>query len=284
MTEWCWLNGKIMPLAEARVSVEDRGFQFADGVYEAMRIYNGKPFELAAHLDRLERSCGGIRLPLPITKGTLTTEIAKLIAHAGVASGSIYLQVTRGPAPRSHLFPQQIIPTTLFYIRPLPAMGQVGEGKPYTLLSVPDERWPRCWIKAIALLPNVLAKNAAAAAGADEAIFIDQGHVTEGSSSNLFMVSQGKLITHPQGPKILPGVTRDVLLDCARALGIPVEERAMKLDEAKRAQEVFVTSSTRELVWVCRWDDTQICANGACGPITLRLHEEYRKRVALATA
>ena len=155
--------------------------------------------------------------------------------------------------------------------------------RPYALLSVPDERWQKCWIKSLALLENVLAKNAAAAVGADEAIFIDNGNVTEGSSSNLFMVSGGRLITHPLGPKVLAGITRDVLLECATALGIPVEERPMKLEDAKQADEVFITSSTRELVWVLKWDDAPI-GKGACGPVTRALHEEYRRRVKLATS
>jgi D-alanine transaminase len=281
MTEWCWFNGQIMPLAEVRVSAEDRGFLFADGVYEAVRLYNGKPFELQAHLDRLERSCGGIRLPMPVTKGTLTAEITKLIAHSGVKDGSIYLQATRGPAPRNHLFPTQFTPTVFFFVRELAPLGPVEQVKPWTLMSVPDERWQRCWIKSIALLANILAKNAAAAAGADEAVFVDNGVVTEGASSNLFVVINGKLVTHPQGPKILPGITRDIVLDIAGRIGIAAEERPVKLDDAKRAQEVFVTSSTRELVWVSRWDDARI-GSGTCGPITARLHQEYRNRIAAA--
>jgi D-alanine transaminase len=282
MAEWCWLNGQIMPINEARVGVEDRGFLFADGVYEALRLYNGKPFGLEAHLDRLERSCGGIRLPMPLTKSTLINEITKLVAHSGVREGLVYLQATRGPAgARNHLFPATMTPTVFFFVRQLPPPVSPEDVKPYTLLSVPDERWQRCWIKSIALLPNVLAKNAAAAAGADEAVFIDNGNVTECASTNLFMVIGGHLVTHPLGPKILPGVTRDIVTDCARHLGIPLEERAVKLEDAKRAAEVFVTSSTRELVWVFRWDDTEI-GNGAIGPLSLQLHTEYRQRVAAA--
>lgn len=280
--EWCWLNGQVLPLSEAKVSVEDRGFQFADGVYESVRLYNGRPFELEAHLDRLERSCGGIKLPMPIPRQTLASEILKLIAHSGVKEGWVYLQITRGPGARQHLFPSDPKPTVLFYVRRLPPLAPIGQDKPYTLLSVPDERWQRCWIKAIALLENVLAKNAAAAAGADEAVFIDNGLVMEGASSNIFAVIDEKLVTPPLGPKVLPGITRDVLLDCAREIGLAVEERPLKLDEARRAQEVFVTSSTREIAWVRQWDDTKI-GSERCGPITMRLHQEYRRRVQQAT-
>jgi D-alanine transaminase len=229
-------------------------------------------------MDRLQRSCEGIRLPLPIPKPTLVSEILKLVQHCEIQQGWVYLQVTRGPAPRNHIYPAKAEPTTLFYVRALEPLPPAERTRPYSLLSVPDDRWNKCWIKAIALLPNVLAKNSAAEAGADEAIFIHNGNVTEGSASNLFMVQSGRLITHPIGEKVLPGVTRDVLLDCAKSLGIPVEERAMPLPDAKRSDEVFITSSTRELVWVNRWDGETI-ADGNCGKICCKLHEEYRRRV-----
>jgi D-alanine transaminase len=203
MIEWCWLNGQVIPLAEAKISVEDRGFQFADGVYESVRIYDGKPFALEMHLNRLERSCGGIRLPLPMEKSSLQEEILKLVARSGVADGLIYLQITRGASVRNHLFPQQVRPTILFYVRALPKLSDAEMARPYTLLSVKDERWQKCWIKSIALLENVLARNAAAAVGADEAIFIDEGCVTEGTSCNLFLVRDETLVTAPLGPKIL---------------------------------------------------------------------------------
>jgi D-alanine transaminase len=278
MTEWCWLNGKVLPLNEAAVNVEDRGFQFADGVYEAVRLYDGKPFELGMHMDRLERSCSGIKLTMTISKQSLASEILNLVKHAGVRDGYVYLQMTRGVSPRNHCFPAKLNPTTLFYVRELPPLPKEEYEKAYTLLSVPDERWNRCWIKCIALIENVLAKNAALAAGADEAIFIHQGNVTEGSTSNIFMVSNGTLITPPLGPKILPGVTREVLLKCAKSAGVPVQERQISLDEAQRCDEVFITSSTRELVWASRWDQVFI-GDGTCGPMTHRLHNAYRKCV-----
>jgi D-alanine transaminase len=279
MIEWCWLNGQVMPLAEAKISVEDRGFQFADGVYESVRIYDGKPFALEMHLNRLERSCGGIRLPLSIEKSLLREEILKLVSRGGAADGLIYLQITRGASVRNHLFPTQLLPTILFYVRALPKLTDAEMVRPYTLLSVKDERWQKCWIKSIALLENVLARNTAATAGADEAIFIDDGCVTEGTSCNLFMISEGTLVTAPLGPKILPGITRDILLECAREISLPVQERAMKVEEAKKCQEVFITSSIREIVPATKWDDAVI---GAEGPITRKLHEAYRRRVTVS--
>lgn len=282
MAEWCWLNGKVTELSKAKVGVEDRGFLFADGVYEAVRLYGGVPFELNRHMDRLERSCGGIRLKLPMPKARLASEMLKLVKKSRVRDGFIYLQVTRGEARRSHIFPKRPLPTVFFFIRKLPPVPGVGKGKPYTLMSITDERWNKCWIKSIALLENTLARTAAADAGADEAIFIHNGIVTEGTTSNIFVVLRGKLITHPLGPKVLPGVTRDVLIECARSLGMEVQERGILLEEAKRSEEVFVTSSTRELVWASRWDEATI-GDGSCGPVATKLHEAYRARVIAAT-
>lgn len=283
MAEWCWLNGKVTELSKAMVGVEDRGFLFADGVYEAVRLYGGRPFELDRHIDRLERSCNGIRLKLPHRKDYLVSEMLKLVKKSKVKDGFIYLQVTRGEARRSHIFPKRPRPTVFFFIRKLPPVPGVGKGEPYTLMSVMDERWNKCWIKSIALLENTLARTTAADAGADEAIFIHNGIVTEGTTSNIFMVQRGKLITHPLGPKVLPGVTRDVLIECARSLGIEVQERGLLLEEAKRSEEVFVTSSTRELVWASRWDEATI-GDGSCGPVATRLHQTYRARVMAATS
>jgi D-alanine transaminase len=281
MNELCWLNGQVMPLSEAKVSVEDRGFLFADGVYEALRVYNGKPLALAEHLDRLERSLAGIELPLPVSKAELHSAIVKLVNHSGLTDAVVYLQVTRGPAPRNHLFPKDPKPTTFFYVRSMTPLPPIDQIEPYTLLSVPDERWARCWIKSIALLSSTLARNAAERAGADEAIFVDNGIVREGASTNLFAVIDRQVVTHPTGSRILTGVTRDLLLRIARDLDIPVAEREMTLDQAQHADEVFLSSSVREVMWVGRWDGLRI-GEGSCGPITRRLHEEYRQRVQAA--
>lgn len=276
--EWIWLNGKILPLADAKLGIEDRGFQFADGVYEVIRLYNGKPFTLAQHLQRLWNSAEGIQLTPPITPDSLASEINRLIAKADIADGMVYLQLTRGVSPRNHLFPEKVQPTLLFYIRPLPPVPAPGSGEGVKLLSVPDERWKRCWIKSIALLPNVLAKNTAVAAGADEAAFIDHGTITECSASNLFAVINNKLVTHPVGAKVLPGITRMLLLEIAADLGIEVDERAIREEEAPRADELFITSTTREISWVARWNDIYI-GPGRCGPTTIKLHQALKARI-----
>jgi len=278
MTEMIWLNGEVVPMDQARISPEDRGFQFADGVYEVIRFYRGKPFTLKQHLARLEKSAGAIQIKLPLDLAALAGEINKVIALSKLQDGMVYLQLTRGVAPRNHIYSTGLKPTLLFHTRPLSAMPIPGEGEGVRLLSVQDERWKNCWIKSIALLPNILAKNAAVQAGFDEAVFIDDGIVTEGSSTNIFVVMGGKLITHPVGSKVLPGITRLVLLEMAPALGITVDEREFNEEEAQRADEMFITSTTRELSWVARWNDRYI-GQGRCGNVTRRLHQAYQDRV-----
>src|SRR5258706_10885673 len=277
MSEMIWMNGEVLPLAEARIGVEDRGFQFADGVYEVVRIYNGRPFTLSEHLDRLARSCEGIRLNSPLSKSDFTREIGKFVEKSPVREGMIYLQITRGAAPRNHIFADSK-PTVLFYARPLPPVAPAGTGQGLKLMSQNDERWQRCWIKSIALLPNVLAKNAAVAAGCDEAVFVEKGIVTECSASNFFAVAGGKVLTHPVGPKVLPGITRLVLMELCKQLDVPFVERAISDAECLAADEVFITSTTREIGWVGKWNDRQI-GNGKCGAITKRIHAAFQKLV-----
>lgn len=283
MSEWIWINGEIIPMAEARIGVEDRGYQFADGVYEVIKLYRGKAFTLDPHLQRLERSAAGIDLAMPLDRKQMAAEIMKLVGRTGVRDGAVYLQLTRGVAsPRNHIFPATIKPTLLFYMLPCANPQKPGEGEGARLMAVEDDRWKRCWIKSIALLPNILAKNKAVAAGADEAVFIDNGIVTECSATNLFAVIGGKLVTHPVGSKVLPGITRAVLFDCAAELGITVEERGHTEEEALRASELFITSTTRELSWVARWNDRYI-GQGRCGEITTALHRAFVKRVLVET-
>ncbi|HEY7120156.1 MAG TPA: D-amino acid aminotransferase [Tepidisphaeraceae bacterium] len=280
MTDLIWLNGEILPLSEARISPEDRGYQFADGVYEVIRLYAGKPFTLDEHLARLERSAAGIQISVPLARPTLRSEIAKLIAQSGVGEGMIYLQLTRGVAPRNHVFPKNPGTTLLFYARALDPLPGVENNPPVKILTVEDERWKRCWIKSIALLPNVLAKNQAVAAGADEAVFVENGVVTECSASNFYAVIGGKLVTHPIGPKVLPGITRAVLFDAAKQIGVAVDERPIRLDEAKAADEIFITSTTREISPVGTWDNQPV---GRGSTVTTKLHRALRDRVTQET-
>ena len=284
MTELIWINGEVMPLSDATVSVEDRGFQFADGVYEVARVYNGRCFALRPHIERLERSAGGIKLAMNLSKDQLAGAIESLVERSGLTDGMVYVQLTRGVCARNHVWPaaETCAPTLLFYTRKLPPPGPVGSGDGAALITVPDVRWRLCWIKSIALLANVLAKNEAAVAGAEEAVFVEDGHVSECSTSNLFFVIGGKLVTHPLGPKVLPGITRDYLLGCARELSIPVHERAVRESEAPDADEIFITSTTREVSWVSRWNNQRV-GGQRCGPVTERLHRALRERIAQET-
>jgi D-alanine transaminase len=282
MAELVWMNGEIVPLADARVGIEDRGFQFADGVYEVIRLYNRKPFALNLHLQRLQKSAAGIQLDVPMAIPALTAEIEKFLARASVSDGMIYLQLTRGCAPRSHAFSQSK-PTLLFYARVLPPITDLATSEGVKLITVPDERWKRCWIKSIALLPNVLAKNQALAAGADEAVFIENEIVTECSASNIFAVIGQRLVTHPIGPKVLPGITRAILLELAAKIGLTAEERPLREAEILRADELFITSTTREISWVARWNDQNV-GQSRCGAVTLKLNAALRERVQRETA
>ena len=281
-----WLNGDIIPFAEATINVEDRGFQFADGVYEVIRLYAGRPYTLAAHMERLARSAQAIGIAMPLSATQLAAEIRRFISQSGAGEGMIYLQLSRGVAPRNHLFPpaDATRPTLLFYDHPLPPVAAIGQGEPLKLSTQPDDRWRRCWIKSTALLANVLAKNAAVARGADEAIFLDphDNTVSECSASNFFAVIGGKLITHPVGPKVLPGITREEILLCARELNIPIEERPLPIEEARAADELFISSTIREIATVAHWDDQAV--KSPHGPVTTQLHRALKKRVEADTA
>jgi D-alanine transaminase len=278
-----WLNGEILPFSEARLSYEDRGFQFGDGVYEVIRLYDGKPFALQPHLERLWRSAVEIQLTPPLTTDALAVEVQRLIDHVEVpADACIYMQLTRGPSPRGHMFPEVAEPTLLFYAMTAPPIPAPTAGEGAKLMTVADERWKRCWVKAIALLPNVLAKNTAVAAGCDEAVFVDNGFVNECSTSNLFAVVNGSLVTHPIGTKVLPGVTRAIVIELAEEMGMEVDERAIREEEAPRAEELFITSTTREIGWVSRWNDIYI-GRGRCGTITAQLQKALKERIARET-
>jgi D-alanine transaminase len=277
MSELIWIDGRVMPMSEARVAPEDRGFQFADGVYEVIRLYGGKPFALGQHLQRLVSSAKGIKLAVPGSLSGLQSEIEGFLRRAGIAEGMIYLQLTRGEAERNHAFPG-CEPTLLFYVRELDALAEPGSGAGVKLVTIADERWKRCWIKSIALLPNVLAKNEALAAGADEAVFVENGVVSECSSSNIFIVRGDHVLTHPVGSKVLPGVTRAVLIELAPTIGVTIEERAVREADAATADEIFITSTTREISWASNWNGRNI-GDGRCGAITLKLHRALRERI-----
>ena len=267
-----YLNGKYMPLEEGRVSVEDRGFQLADGVYEVIRTYRGRLFRLDRHLARLGRSLDGLRIPLPEPLPRIE-EVCRKVAE-GIPDATIYLQVTRGAAPRVHAFPAgDLRPTFVAYARPTPV---TPDSKTFALCTVPDDRWGRCHLKTIGLLANVLGKQRALEAGCDEGLFYrDDGFVTEGCTSNAFMVKAGKALTHPANHRILGGVTRDGVIEVIRQEGVPLEERPFSLAEALAAEEFFMTGTGAEVMPAVTIDGKAV-GDGRPGPVTLRLRAAFR--------
>jgi len=275
MPDIAFLNGAFLPLAEARVSVEDRGFLFGDGVYEVVRTYGATPFLLDRHLERLERSLAEVRIAPDWGRADLEGWIAVAVERAGYPEAKIYIQVTRGAAPRDHKFPDVPVTTlvTVTPIAPLPApMQEAG----VAVISVPDLRWGRCDVKSLQLLPNVLARQEAAEAGAFEALLTGpDGVVNEGAGSNLFIVSGGALVTPALGPRILAGVSRAYVLDLARKMGLATQERDLSLAEVYDADEVLLSGTTIEVVGVVHVDGRTV-GDGRPGPVTRRLAGAFR--------
>ena len=275
-----YLNGAFVPPEQAQVSAFDRGFVFADGVYEVIPAYGGRPFRLPQHLVRLDNSLAGIRLANPLSPTEWQKIFARLVeangaGNAGNGDQSIYLQVTRGPAPRDHAFPAKPQPSVFAYSQtfkyPEPAQRTAG----VAAITVPDIRWQRCDIKAIALLPNVLMRQQATEQGAAEAILIRDGLMTEGSASNIFVVVNDTLVTPPKGPFILPGVTRDLVLELARAHRIACVERPVSEAELRAASEIMLSSSIKELLPITRLDGKPV-GNGKPGALQARLYALYQ--------
>jgi D-alanine transaminase len=270
-----YLNGEFLTAAEARVSPFDRGFVFADGVYEVIPVYGRRLFRMRPHLKRLDDSLAGIRVRNPLAVGDWEQIFKRLTDAIAADDQSVYLQVTRGPAPRDHAFPPDPKPTVFAYAVPLKYADaqQLANGVP--AITVPDIRWLRCDIKAIALLPNVLLRQQAIEAGAAEAILVRDGLAMEGSASNIFAVVDGVLVTPPKGPFILPGITRDLVLELARAHGVACEERMLKVVELGQASELMLSSSTKELLPITTLDGRPV-AGGKPGPVHARLYALYQ--------
>ena len=273
-----YLNGEIVPHEEARVPVDDRGFLFADGVYEVVRVYDGRPFLMDAHLQRLRRGLAELRIDDPGAAG-LAAVAERLLDENGLRSGdaTVYIQVTRGAAPRAHAFPPAGTPPTV-YVAAKPFRQHPAEyyRDGVAAITAPDTRWSRCDIKSVSLLPNVLANQAAKDAGAFEALFVRDGIVLEGSLSNLFVVDDGALVTYPASNYILAGITRRHVIGLASALGIPVVEAPVPLDRLFTAAELFLSGTTTEVLPVTRVDGRDIAA-GRPGPITLRVQRAFRE-------
>ena len=270
-----YFNGSFLRKEEISISPDDRGFLFSDGVYEVVRAYGGKPFKMAEHMDRLARSLRETRIDFPGI-AELAVAGAKLIARNGLetADSILYFQVTRGVAPRKHTFPvPPVSPTVMVLISPAPSSAEMRE-KGVAAILVPEFRWSRCDIKAIGLLGSVLAVQQAKEKGAEEAIFVRDGVVTEGTHTNVLAVFNGHLQTHPLGNFILSGVTRGVVLEHCRKLGIAYKEQAFRGEELSRASEIMITGTNKEITPIVRLDGRPV-GTGTPGPVTRRLQAAY---------
>jgi D-alanine transaminase len=270
-------HDRILDDGDVRISPLDRGYYFGDGVYEVLRIYNGRFYTWHKHIDRFLRSLDAVRIPLPYPIDRLAELLEELRVACGVRDGSLYVQITRGEAPRSHAFPESCSPVLIAWCNSFPRhLDVMREG--IDVVTVEDIRWLRCDIKSLNLLPNVLAKQEAKEKGADEAVLHRNGTVTEGSSGNLMIVKGGAVRTHPADHLILPGVTRAVTIELASKLKISVREEAFRVSELMEADEVFVTGTTVEVCPVKSVDGRKI-KDGKPGPVTRRLQEAFEKTI-----
>jgi len=271
-----YLNGEFLPAEQAKVSVFDRGFLLGDGIYEVIPAYNGHSFLLAGHLARLQQSLDGISLANPHTAEQWTSIIGELIAINGGGDQSIYLQVTRGVAPRDHVFPDNVEPTVFLMSNPLKAVPAEWKQRGIKAITVDDIRWQNCHIKAISLLPNSLLKQRAKEAGAQEALLIKDGYLTEGAASNAYAVINGTIYTAPKDEKVLPGITRDLVLDLASKAGLPVLEMPVSLERLQQADEIWVSSSTKEVLAVTEVDGHAV-NDGNPGPVWKQIDALYQQ-------
>jgi D-alanine transaminase len=267
-----YVNGRYGPISSAGVSVEDRGFQFADSLYEVVAFLNGRFLDWDKHLWRLRRGLAALFIEGVPGDAALAQVARRLIALSRYADGLLYIQVSRGAARRDHPFPAGIAPTLVLTVRRFDFAQRLPQlEKGVSAISLPDQRWARCDLKTTGLLAAVLAKQEAKAAGAFEALFVRDGEVTEGGSTNMYIVdAAGRIITHPVSARILPGIARDTLLDLARAAQMEVVERPFTLEEARAAPELFLTSTTAPILPIVRLDGAAV-GSGAPGPVSRRL-------------
>ncbi len=275
MPNIAWLNGKFLPLEDATISIEDRGFQFGDGVYEVIRVYGGSLFRLDEHLSRLAQSAQAISLPLTIEGKEWKAFIREGLERSTYSECKVYIQVTRGVAPREHLFPETTCPTIVMTFREMADLSAHLNQQGVSVITLPDLRWGRCSIKSLNLLPNILSKQQANEAGAFEALFIKDGMVTEGTSSNVILVKDGKLLTPVLSDQLLAGVTRQAVLELARNDGKVVEERPVKEDELKQADELFLIGTTIEVLPITNLDGAPV-GNGTPGEVTKQMRDKYQ--------
>jgi D-alanine transaminase len=274
----CFLNGEFLPLAEAKISVLDRGFIFGDGVYEYVPIYGGKAYRLAEHLQRLTRTCQEIGLKNPYTDARWSEIVNQLAAMHGSHNQGIYWQVTRGVAKRDHSFPKDTEPTVFMMSNPLvsPTPEQVAQGVP--AVTFPDVRWHRCDLKTISLMGNVLAKQYATEHNAAEVVMLRDGMVTEASTSNVFLVKNGEILSPPKDNLILPGITLCAVYDHAQALGLTLNVRPVTEAELWACDELWLSSSSKEVLAITSLDGKPV-GTGQPGPVFKRMHASVRAEI-----
>lgn len=285
MSRIAYVDGRYLPLTEPAIAVEDRGYQFADGVYEVIPVLAGRLIDAPRHLARLARSLAALRIPPPLSERALGVVMAEVLRRNRVREGMLYLQISRGVARREHPFPARTRPVLVITARSGPGWPEDLDAWAVAAITHPDQRWARCDIKSIALLPNVLARQAAREAGAYEAILIDgAGVVTEGAASTVWAVdAAGVLRTRPLDWAILPGCTREALLEGLAGSGVPFAERALSLEELRAAREIFLTSATSFIRPVTRLDGVPV-GDGGVGPVTRALHALLRRMLPGAAA
>jgi D-alanine transaminase len=275
MSDIVYLNGEFMPLEAARIPVLDRGFIFGDGVYEVIPVYSRNPFRMPEHLRRLQHSLDSIRIANPLSDAEWTRLTLDVITRNAGEDQSIYLQVTRGTAKRDHAFPKDAKPTVFMMSSPLvtPSREQVEKGVP--AITATDFRWLKCDVKSISLLGNCLLRQAAMDAGAVEAVLFRDGYLTEASASNVFVVRNGLVLAPPKNHLVLPGITYDVVLELLEANGMAHEVREVPEQEVKTADELWVTSSTKEVLAVTTLDGKPV-GSGRPGAVFQRIHQLYQ--------
>ena len=276
MSRIAYVNGRYLRHDEAHVHVEDRGYQFSDGVYEVASVFAGRVIDEEPHLNRLERSLRELRMDLPIPRSALRLVTREVLRRNRVRDGMVYMQVTRGAAARDHSFPEAADGAIVLTARAVRWPERAADDGGAEVVSIPDGRWGRCDVKSVSLLPNVLAKQAAREQGAYEAWFIDaQGRVTEGSSTNAWIVDDsGRVVTRDLESNILGGITRQTVIRLAREAGVEVAERPFTLAEAQAAPEAFLTSTTAFVRGIVRIDGSPV-GDGKPGPVTVRLRDLY---------
>lgn len=284
MPEIAYVNGVFSPIAQATISIEDRGFQFGDGIYEVVVAYGDGVLLLEPHMQRLRRSAAAIGLVYDFDGRPLEPIMAEGLARSGFPETLIYMQLTRGVAPRTHDIPQDITPTLVMTFKPLTPLPKALREGGAKVLTVPETRWANCFIKAITLLPNVLAKHEASRQGFDDALFVSEaGEVRECTSANVFVVKDGVLTSPPRTQSVLHGITQGFLWECAEAIDLRVDEKVISIETLRSADEVFMSSTRVDVLGITQID-SQPVGDGRVGPMTRKLYQQFRDQIGAKVA